>query len=162
MYRGTSLIRNCLLIGPYSRPLRRALRWSQGQTVKDSLEQSCGKYSPYPQMPATHAEHDQGTLRGLADYKFPTMSNSDSARSNLRQDQRRSRSKSVHVMIRRSYRFIQWKLRQVLAKPLNACHSQRYNSQFKNNYLAEMWSGSEEGSFFMLIDCCSTQLYARE
>jgi len=27
-YRGTSLIRNQLLIGPYSRPVRRALRWS--------------------------------------------------------------------------------------------------------------------------------------
>ena len=25
-YRGTSLIRNCLLLGPYSRPMTRALR----------------------------------------------------------------------------------------------------------------------------------------
>ena len=28
-YRGTLLIRNCLLIGPYSRPMPRA-RWSKG------------------------------------------------------------------------------------------------------------------------------------
>ena len=27
-YRGTSRIRNCLLLGPYSRPMPRALRWS--------------------------------------------------------------------------------------------------------------------------------------
>ena len=27
---GTSLMRNCLLSGPYSRPMSRALRWSQG------------------------------------------------------------------------------------------------------------------------------------
>ena len=29
-YRGTSLIRNCVLIGPLSRTMPRALRWSQG------------------------------------------------------------------------------------------------------------------------------------
>jgi hypothetical protein len=28
----------------------------------------------------------------------------------------------------------------------------------ENNYLAEMWSGSEEGSYLRLIDCCITQL----
>jgi len=27
---GTSLIRNCFLLGPYSRPMHRALWWSQG------------------------------------------------------------------------------------------------------------------------------------
>jgi hypothetical protein len=27
-YRGTSLMLNCLLLGPYSRPMPRALRWS--------------------------------------------------------------------------------------------------------------------------------------
>ena len=29
---------------------------------------------------------------------------------------------------------------------------------FNNNYLAEMCSGSEEGSYVRLIDVCSTQL----
>jgi hypothetical protein len=29
-YRGTSLIRNNLPLGPYSRPMPRALRWSAG------------------------------------------------------------------------------------------------------------------------------------
>ena len=29
-YRGTSIIRNCLLVGPYSRTMPRALRWSLG------------------------------------------------------------------------------------------------------------------------------------
>ena len=29
-YRGTSLIRNCLLLGPYSKPMPRALRKSWG------------------------------------------------------------------------------------------------------------------------------------
>jgi len=29
-YRGTSLIRNCLLLGPYSGTMLRALRWSYG------------------------------------------------------------------------------------------------------------------------------------
>ena len=33
-----------------------------------------------------------------------------------------------------------------------------YSSQFKNNCLAEMWSGSLEGSFLRLLDCCITQL----
>ena len=27
-YRGTSLVRNCVLVGPYSRTMPRALRWS--------------------------------------------------------------------------------------------------------------------------------------
>ena len=30
-YRDTSLIRNCLPPGPYNRPMRRALSWSQGK-----------------------------------------------------------------------------------------------------------------------------------
>ena len=30
--------------------------------------------------------------------------------------------------------------------------------QFKNNFSAEMWSGSEEGSYLRLIDGCITQL----
>jgi hypothetical protein len=30
MYRGTSLIRNCLLLGPYIRPIPRGLWWSYG------------------------------------------------------------------------------------------------------------------------------------
>ena len=34
----------------------------------------------------------------------------------------------------------------------------RYTAQFKNNYSAEMWSGSDEGSYLRLIDCCITQL----
>jgi len=34
----------------------------------------------------------------------------------------------------------------------------RYSSQFKNNYFAEMCSGSEEGSYLRLIDFCITQL----
>ena len=29
-HRGTSLIINCLPLGPYSRPMPRALEWSQG------------------------------------------------------------------------------------------------------------------------------------
>ena len=33
-----------------------------------------------------------------------------------------------------------------------------YSSQFKNNWSAEMWSGSEEGSYSRLTDCCITQL----
>ena len=32
--------------------------------------------------------------------------------------------------------------------------------QFKNNYLAEMWRGSEAGSCLRLIDFCITQLLA--
>jgi len=31
-------------------------------------------------------------------------------------------------------------------------------SQFKHNYIPEMWSGSEEGSYSRLKDCCITQL----
>ena len=31
-------------------------------------------------------------------------------------------------------------------------------TQYKNNCLAEIWSGSEEGSYSRLIDCCITQL----
>ena len=30
--------------------------------------------------------------------------------------------------------------------------------QFKNNYLAEMWSGPEKGSYLGLVDCCITEL----
>ena len=33
-----------------------------------------------------------------------------------------------------------------------------FGFQFKNNSLAEIWSGTEEGSYLRLIDCCSTQL----
>jgi len=32
------------------------------------------------------------------------------------------------------------------------------NLPFKNNCLAQIWSGSEEGSYLRLIDCCITQL----
>ena len=32
------------------------------------------------------------------------------------------------------------------------------SSQFKNNYFAEMGSGSEEGSYLRLIDLCITSL----
>ena len=28
-----------------------------------------------------------------------------------------------------------------------------YSSQLKNNYLAEMWSGFEKGSYLRLMDC---------
>ena len=34
----------------------------------------------------------------------------------------------------------------------------RNDLPFKNNCSAEMWSGSEEGSYLKLIDCCITQL----
>ena len=34
----------------------------------------------------------------------------------------------------------------------------RYSSQFENNYFTEMCSGSEAGSYLRLIDCCITQL----
>ena len=37
-------------------------------------------------------------------------------------------------------------------------HTELYSSQFMNNCLAEMWSGSEEGSYLELIDCCIAQL----
>ena len=37
-----------------------------------------------------------------------------------------------------------------------------YSSQFQNKCLAESCSGSEEGSYSRLIDCCITQLSARE
>jgi hypothetical protein len=30
LYRGTSLLRNCLPLGPYSNPMPRVLWWSQG------------------------------------------------------------------------------------------------------------------------------------
>ena len=30
LYRGTSLIRNSLLLGPYGRPMHRALKWFEG------------------------------------------------------------------------------------------------------------------------------------
>ena len=30
LYRGTSLVRNCLLLGPYCRAMPGALRWSEG------------------------------------------------------------------------------------------------------------------------------------
>ena len=36
--------------------------------------------------------------------------------------------------------------------------TERCSSRFKNNCLAEMWSGSEEGSCLRLIDSCTTQL----
>ena len=36
--------------------------------------------------------------------------------------------------------------------------TERYSSQTKNNCSAEMWSGSEEGSYLRLIDCGITQL----
>ena len=38
------------------------------------------------------------------------------------------------------------------------CVTKRYSSQFKNSCWAEMWSGSEEGSFLRLVDRCITQL----
>jgi hypothetical protein len=31
-----------------------------------------------------------------------------------------------------------------------------------NNYLAEMWSGFEEGSHLRFIECCITQFQAQE
>ena len=34
----------------------------------------------------------------------------------------------------------------------------RYSSQFKNNYFTEICSGSETGSYLRLIDFCITQL----
>ena len=34
--------------------------------------------------------------------------------------------------------------------------TERYTSQFKDSYLAETWSGSEEGSYSRLIDGCIT------
>jgi len=34
----------------------------------------------------------------------------------------------------------------------------RYSSQFKNNYFTEMCSGSKEGSYLRRIDLCITQL----
>ena len=37
-------------------------------------------------------------------------------------------------------------------------YTDRYSSQFKNNYFAEMWNGSQEGSYLWLIDWCITQL----
>ena len=36
--------------------------------------------------------------------------------------------------------------------------TERYSSQFKDNCSAEMQSGSKEGSYLRLIDCCVTQL----
>ena len=36
----------------------------------------------------------------------------------------------------------------------------RWSSQFENNYLTEMCSGSEPGSRLRLIDFCITQLQA--
>ena len=37
-----------------------------------------------------------------------------------------------------------------------------HSSHFENNFVAEMWSFSEEGSHLRLIDCCITLLWARE
>ena len=34
--------------------------------------------------------------------------------------------------------------------------------EFKNNYLAKLWCGFQEGPFFRLVDWCITQLQARE
>ena len=51
--------------------------------------------------------------------------------------------------------------KDIHARYLKVCHSPRWrqpSSQFKNNLLAEMWSGSQEGSYFRLINCCITQL----
>ena len=42
--------------------------------------------------------------------------------------------------------------------PPSECCTERYSPQFKNNCLAEMWSGSEEGSYLRLTDCYITQL----
>jgi hypothetical protein len=36
----------------------------------------------------------------------------------------------------------------------------REGRQFKNNYFAEMCSGSEEGSYLRLVDFCITELWA--
>ena len=35
-YRGTSLIRNSLFLGPYTRPMPMTLRWSKGGTSTSS------------------------------------------------------------------------------------------------------------------------------
>ena len=45
-----------------------------------------------------------------------------------------------------------------LPNPTGVRTASSRRSQFKNNYLAEMWSGSEEGSYVRLKDCCITQL----
>ena len=37
----------------------------------------------------------------------------------------------------------------------------RHSSQFQNNHLTEMCSGSEAGSYLRRIDCCITQLKAQ-
>jgi hypothetical protein len=38
------------------------------------------------------------------------------------------------------------------------CQGLVFSSQFRNNCSAEMWSGSEEGSYLRPIDCCITHL----
>jgi len=48
------------------------------------------------------------------------------------------------------------------AKPLLPHHLTERHTSFKNNCFAEMGSGSEEGSYFRLIDFSITQLMARE
>jgi len=53
------------------------------------------------------------------------------------------------------------------AREKDALHQQQaqhlpYSFQVKNNCVAQIWSGSEEGSYLRLIDCCITQLLARE
>ena len=47
-----------------------------------------------------------------------------------------------------------------VASPSSAatCHDTR----FENNYLAEIWSGSNEGLYSKLKDYCISQLLARE
>ena len=44
-YRGSSLIRNCLLLGPYSRPMPRTLRWL-GRGVVLCTRYPCSEATP--------------------------------------------------------------------------------------------------------------------
>ena len=48
LYRGTSLVRNCLLLGPHNRPLPRALRcsWGGGAVSDERGTPVSGSLSP--------------------------------------------------------------------------------------------------------------------
>ena len=61
-------------------------------------------------------------------------------RANLHRRERRERDNRLRALIRSS-------------------SEAGFNSDPQsNNYLAELWSGSEEGSYLGLIDCCITPL----
>ena len=70
---------------------------------------------------------------------------------------------SLHEMVESLHRMVEClDLHRFPARMMPPCSLLGYSSQFKNNYLTEMCSGSEAGSYLRLIDLCITQLSNKE